>query len=78
MSSLNKPHKASPQRLSFVFSLAVQYGIDAEVLSSMHFGKDLADLSEIEADGLIETIKSNDANYSADEAHCYTYGLALV
>ena len=44
----------------------------------MHFGKDLADLSEIEADGLIETIKSNDANYSADEAHCYTYGLALV
>ena len=33
----------------------------------MHFGKDFADLSEVEADGLIETIKSNDANYSAEE-----------
>ena len=78
MISPNKQHKASPQMLSFVFSLAVQHGIDAEALSSMHFGKDFADLSEVEADGLIETIKSNDANYSADEAHCCTYGLALV
>ena len=78
MISPNKQHKSSPQMLSFVFSLAVQYGVDAEVLSSMHFGKDFADLSEVEADGLIETIKSNDANYSADEAHCCTYGLALV
>ena len=78
MISPNKQHKASPQMLSFVFSLAVQYGVDAEALSSMHFFKDFADLSEVEADGLIETIKSNDANYSADEAHCCTYGLALV
>ena len=78
MISPNKQHKASPQMLSFVFSLAVQYGVDAEVLSSMHFGKDFADLSEVEADALIEMIKSNDANYSADEAHCCTYGLALV
>ena len=71
----NKQHKASPQMLSFVFSLAVQYGVDAEALSSMHFSKGLADLSEVEADGLIETIKSNDAIYSADEAHYCTYGL---
>lgn len=78
MSSLDKPHKASPQMLSYVFSLAVQYGVDAEALSSMHFSKDFADLSEVEADGLMEIIKSNDANYSADEAHCCTYGLALV
>ena len=78
MNSINRPPKASPQMLSFVFSLAVQYGVDAEVLSSMHFGKDFADLSEVEADALIEMIKSNDANYSADEAHCCTYGLALV
>ena len=78
MISPNKQHKASPKMLFFVFSLAVQYGVDAEVLSSMHFGKDFADLSEVEADGLIETIKSNDANYSADEAHCCTYGLTLV
>ena len=78
MISPNKQHKASPKMLSFVFSLAVQYGVDAEVLSSMHFGKDFADLSEVEADALIEMIKSNDANYSADEAHCCTYGLALV
>ncbi|WP_256233800.1 MULTISPECIES: hypothetical protein [Desulfovibrio] len=41
----------------------------------MHFSKDFADLSEVEADGLIETIKSNDANYSADEAHYCTYVL---
>ena len=78
MSSINKLHPASPQMLSYVFILAVQYGVDAEALSSMHFSKDFADLSEVEADGLIETIKSNDANYSADEAHCCTYGLALV
>ena len=78
MSSINKLHPASPQMLSYVFNLAEQYGVDAEALSSMHFGKDFADLSEVEADGLIETIKSNDANYSADEAHCCTYGLALV
>ena len=75
MNSINKQHKASHQMLSFVFNLAVQYGVDAEVLSSMHFGKDFADLSEVEADGLIETIKSNDAIYSADEAHYCTYGL---
>ena len=67
MISPNKQHKASPQLLSYVFSLAVQFGVDAEVLSSMHFGKDFADLSEVEAVGLIETIKSNDANYSAEE-----------
>ena len=78
MISPNKQHKASPQMLSYVFSLAVQFGVDAEVLSSMHFGKDFADLSEVEADGLIEIIKSNDAIYSADEAHCCSYGLALV
>lgn len=78
MISPNKQHKASPQMLSYVFSLAVQFGVDAEVLSSMHFGKDFADLSEVEADALIEMIKSNDANYSADEAHCCTYGPALV
>ena len=78
MISPNKPHKASPQMVSYVFSLAVQYGVDAEALSSMHFSKDFADLSEVEADGPMEIIKSNDANYSADEAHCCTYGLALV
>ena len=78
MISPNKQHKASPQLLSYVFSLAVQFGVDAEVLSSMHFSKDFADLSEVEADGLIEIIKSNDAIYSADEAHCCSYGLALV
>ena len=78
MISPNKQHKASPQMLSYVFNLAEQYGVDAEALSSMHFSKDFADLSEVEADGLIETIKSNDANYSADEAHCCTYGLTLV
>ena len=75
MISPNKQHKASPKMLSFVFSLAVQFGVDAEVLSSMHFGKDFADLSEVEADGLIEIIKSNDAIYSADEAHYCAYGL---
>lgn len=75
MSSPNKLHKASPQLLSYMFSLALQFGVDAEVLSSMHFSKDFADLSEVEADGLIETIKSNDANYSADEAHYCTYVL---
>lgn len=67
MSSLDKPHKASPQMLSYVFSLAVQYGVDAEVLSSMHFSKDLADLSEIEVGALIEIIKSDDVTYSAEE-----------
>ena len=75
MSSPNKLHKASPQLLSYVFSLALQFGVDAEVLSPMHFFKDFADLSEVEADGLIEIIKSNDAIYSADEAHYCTYGL---
>lgn len=75
MVSPNKQLKASPQMLSFVFSLAVQYGVDAEALSSMYFSKDFADLSDVEADGLIETIKSNDANYSTDEAHSWTYGL---
>lgn len=75
MSSINRPPKASPQMLSYVYSLALQYGVDAEVLSSMHSSKDFADLSEVEADGLIEIIKSNDAIYSADEAHCWTYGL---
>ena len=78
MSSINKLHTASPQMLSYVFSLAEQYSVDAEALSSMHFRKDFADLSEVEADGLIEIIKSNDAIYSADEAHCCSYGLALV
>ena len=67
MSSLDKPHKASPQLLSYVFSLAVQHGVDAEALSSMHFSKDFADLSEVEADGLIEIIKSDDVTYSAEE-----------
>ena len=75
MSSLSKPPKASPKMLSYVCSLAVQFGVDAEVLSSMHFSKDFADLSEVEADGLVEIIKSNDAIYSADEAHYCTYGL---
>ena len=70
MSSHNKQHKASPKMLFFVFSLAVQYGVDAEVLSEMHFRKDLADLSEIEVGALIEIIKSDDVIYSADEAHC--------
>lgn len=78
MSSTNKPPKASPKMLSYVFSLAVQFGVDAEALSSMHFRKDFADLSEVEADGLIKTIKSNDAIYSADEVHYCSYGLALV
>ena len=78
MSSTNKPPKASPKMLSYVFSLAVQFGVDAEALSSMHFRKDFADLSEVEADGLIEIIKSNDAIYSADEAQCCSSGLALV
>ena len=72
MSSLSKPPKASPKMLSYVFSLAEQYGVDAEALSSMHFSKDLAELSEIEAGALIEIIKSNDEIYSADEAHCWT------
>lgn len=63
MSSTNKPPKASPKMLSYVFSLAVQFGVDAEALSSMHFSKDLADLSEIEAGALIETIKSDDVTY---------------
>ena len=73
MSSTNKPPKASPKMLSYVFSLAVQYGVDAEALSSMHFSKDLADLSEIEAGALIETIKSDDVTYSAEEplAECH-------
>ena len=75
MSSINRPPKASPQLLSYVFSLALQFGVDAEALSSMHFSKDFADLSEVEADGLIETIKSNDVIFSADEAHGWTYGL---
>ena len=75
MSSINKQAKASPKMLSYVFSLAVQHGVDVEALSSMHFSKDFVDLSEAEADGLIETIKSNDAIYSADEAHYCTYGL---
>ena len=67
MNSTNKPPKDSPKMLSYVFSLAVQYGIDAESLSSMHFSKDLADLSEIEAGALIEIIKSDDVTYSAEE-----------
>ena len=67
MSSTNKPPKASPKMLSYVFSLAVQHGVDAEALSSMHFSKDLADLSEIEAGALIEIIKSDDVTYSAEE-----------
>ena len=67
MSSTNKPPKASPKMLSYVFSLAVQHGVDAEALSSMHFSKDFADLSEVEADGLIEIIKSDDVTYSAEE-----------
>ena len=75
MNSTNNPPKASPKMLSYVFSLAVQHGVDAEALSSMHFSKDFADLSEVEADGLIEIIKSNDAIYSADEAHYCAYGL---
>ena len=69
MNSINKQPKASHQMLSYVFNLAEQYSVDAEALSSMHFSKDFADLSEVEADGLIETIKSNDAIYNADEAH---------
>lgn len=75
MSSTNKPPKASPKMLSYVFSLAIQYGVDAEVLSAMHFRKDFADLSEIEAGVLIEIIKSDAVTYSADEAHCCAYGL---
>ena len=75
MSSLSKPPKASPKMLSYVFSLAIQYGVDAEVLSEMHFRKDLADLSEIEVGALIEIIKSDDVIYSADEAHYFAYGL---
>ena len=67
MNSTNKPPKASPKMLSYVFSLAVQYGVDAEVLSEMHFRKDLADLSEIEVGALIEIIKSDDVTYSAEE-----------
>ena len=67
MSSLSKPPKASSQMLSYVFSLAEQYGVDAEALSSMHFSKDLAELSEIEAGALIEIIKSDDVTYSAEE-----------
>ena len=67
MSSLSKPPKASPKMLSYVFSLAEQYGVDAEALSSMHFSKDLAELSEIEAGALIEIIKSDDVTYSAEE-----------
>ena len=67
MSSLSKPPKASSQMLSYVFSLAEQYGVDAEALSSMHFSKDMADLSEIEAGALIEIIKSDDVTYSAEE-----------
>ena len=70
MSSINKLHPASPQMLSYVFSLAIQHGVDAEALSSMHFSKDLADLSEIEAGALIETIKSDDVTYCADETPC--------
>ena len=75
MNSTNTPPKASPKMLSYVFSLAVQYGVDAEALSSMHFSKDFADLSEIEAGVLIEIIKSDAVTYSADEAHCCAYGL---
>lgn len=75
MNSTNKPPKASPKMLSYVFNLAVQHGVDAEALSSMHFSKDLADLSEIEAGALIEIIKSDDVTYSVDDAHYCTYGL---
>lgn len=75
MNSTNKPPKASPKMLSYVFSLAIQYGVDAEVLSEMHFRKDLADLSEIEVGALIEIIKSDDVIYSADAAHYFAYGL---
>lgn len=75
MNSTNKPPKASPKMLSYVFSLAVQFGVDAEALSSMHFSKDFVDMSEIEAGALIEITKSDDMTYSADEAHCCAYGL---
>ena len=75
MSSINRPPKASPQLLSYVYSLALQYGVDAEALSSMHFSKDFADLSEEDVGSLIEIIKSDDVIYSADEAHYFAYGL---
>ena len=69
MNSINKQPTASPQMLSYVFNLAEQYSVDAEALSSMHFSKDLAGLPAVEAGALVETIKSNDAIYNADEAH---------
>lgn len=75
MSSPNKLHKAFPQLLSYMFSLALQFGVDAEVLSSMHFFKDFADLSETETADIVEIIKSNDAICDADEAHYCAYGL---
>ena len=73
MNSINKQPKASHQMLSYVFNLAEQYSVDAEALSSMHFSKDMADLSEIEAGALIEIIKSDDVTYSAEEplAECH-------
>ena len=37
----------------------------------MHFSKDFAGLSEVEADGLIEIIKSDDVTYSADAPPCW-------
>ena len=54
-----------------VFNLVLRFSVDSEALSSMHFSKDFAELSEVEAAGLVEIIKSDDVTYSADETHCW-------
>lgn len=69
----NEQHttQSFPQNAILRVQLALQFGVDAEVLSSMHFSKDLADLSEAEACSLMEIIKSEDVTYSADEPPCW-------
>lgn len=51
-------YPASHQQLSYLYSLAERNGMDAEALSTMAFGKDIADLSKAEAELLIEHIKN--------------------
>lgn len=51
-------YPASYQQLSYLYSLADSNGLDAEALSTMAFGKDLADITKSEAELLIEQIKN--------------------
>lgn len=56
LSRIPKPYPASTRQLNYLCTLAERKGMDGEALASIHYRKDVADLTEDEAGTLITII----------------------